>query len=209
MTECSRSPRGSGPGRVPGRRAVAWLVSAPLAVLGSQVAHWEAYRLVVPGDEARAALLHRTGHGYLEHLPLLAALALACMLVGLLARAVAAYRGRGGESAPAWPFAIVPPAVFVLQEHLERLAHGQVPTAAVREPTFLPGLLLQLPLAALALALAWLLLRASQRVGAALARARQPRAAARPAWRARAAAPARPRPALARGAGERAPPRAA
>ena len=79
---------------------------------------------------------------------------------------------------PAWPFAVLPPLAFALQEHLERLLHaGAVPWTAVLEPTFLPGFLLQLPFALLAFAVARALL------GAAVLLARLLRARSAPACR--------------------------
>jgi hypothetical protein len=60
----------------------------------------------------------------------------------------------------------VPPLAFTLQEHAERLAQ---PALVVAEPTFLVGLALQLPFAALAWLLARAILRAADVLGAFLA----------------------------------------
>lgn len=138
----------------PGRRSAALLLALPLAVLGSLTAHDLAYRLVA--GPAHDHLLEETGHGYLEHawpvIGALAALLTAGVVVGLL--------GRRGPTVPARTIGLVPILGFVLQEHLERLAHtGAFPTGTVLEPTFVAGLVLQLPFALLALGLAAAILR--------------------------------------------------
>jgi hypothetical protein len=49
---------------------------------------------------------------------------------------------------PIWLFALLPPAGFAIQEHLERLIHtGSVPYGASFETVFLVGIVLQLPFA--------------------------------------------------------------
>jgi hypothetical protein len=65
------------------------------------------------------------------------------------------------------------PAIFVCQEHFERLLHdGVFPWGAVADRTFVVGLALQLPFAAVAYVLARLLLRAVRSLGGLLANAR-------------------------------------
>jgi hypothetical protein len=140
------------------RRRSAWLVSLPLVVAGSLIAHQLAY-LAVAGAHADA-LLADTGHGYLDQLPTGAVLALVCLLLGLGLAAVDRVRERAGRGIPAWLIALVPLLGFALQEHVERLAHsGQVPWGAALDATFLVGLALQLPFAALAFVIARALLR--------------------------------------------------
>jgi hypothetical protein len=57
------------------------------------------------------------------------------------------------------PFAVLAPAIFASQEHIERLLQdGVFPWSAALDATFLVGLLLQLPFAALAYFLARLML---------------------------------------------------
>ncbi len=113
-----------------------------------------------------------TGHSYFTRLPLVLAAAAACMLVSLVVTAVDAARGRPARALPAWAFALLPPLAFALQELLELSLHtGTFAWRAVLAPTFLPGMLLQLPCALLMVVVARLLLRAAERIGLALARA--------------------------------------
>ena len=97
----------------------------PLSVVGSQLAHELAYRLVVLDSGVRAHELAATGHAYLAYLPL--ALAVCTALVGfaLLKEARAAFaRSRGSGYRPsARSFALLAPVIFICQEHFERLAH--------------------------------------------------------------------------------------
>ena len=84
-------------------------------------------------------------------------------------------RGVRGKSIPAWLIALVPLAGFTLQEYAERFAHsGDVPWAAALEATFIVGLALQLPFAALAFVAARALLRTVVAVVAALQKQQQP-----------------------------------
>ena len=155
------------------RRRSAWLVSLPLVVLGSLLAHELAY-VVVAGEHVDA-LLAETGHGYFNQLPAAALLGLSCVILGLGLAALDQVRGVRGKSIPAWLIALVPLAGFTLQEHAERFAHsGDVPWAAALEATFIAGLALQLPFAALAFVAARALLRTVVAVVAALQKQQQP-----------------------------------
>jgi hypothetical protein len=150
------------------RRPLAWLLAFPLMTAGSLLAHGLAYRLVAPQSGARADLLDRTGHGYLEAAPFILGACLAFVLAGLAAHASRGSR-RAPARAPAWPLALLPLLGFACQEHLERLvATGELPFSAVTEPTFLVGLALQLPFALAALLAARLLGRAAEALGWAL-----------------------------------------
>src|SRR5207245_2966992 len=114
-----------------------------------------------------------TGHGYLTWLPLALALAGAVALAALCVAAADAVRGRPARALPAWAFALLPPATFVIQEMLELSLHtGSFNAHALFAPTFLPGLMLPLPLALAAYIAARFLLRAAERVGRALAQPR-------------------------------------
>lgn len=158
-SDASVEQNASHPGMSAGvRRRSAWLVSLPLVVLGSLLAHQLAY-LIVAGAHADA-LLAETGHGYLEQLPTGAVLALVCLVLGLLLAGADRARARAGTAIPAWLIALVPLMGFALQEHVERFAHnGAVPWGAALDATFLVGLALQLPFAALAFLIARALLR--------------------------------------------------
>ncbi|HXF97113.1 MAG TPA: hypothetical protein VNJ46_00700 [Gaiellaceae bacterium] len=189
------------------RQGVVWLLTLPLAVVGSQVGHSLAYRLATSGGEERAHALAETGHGYLAYAPGALAVWAVLVLVALgleLARAVG---DRRPARPAALPFAVLAPALFVCQEHLERGLHeGAFPWSVAAEPAFLLGLALQLPFAAAGYLVARLLLRVARSLGRLLA-----------AWRrARTRPSAQPRPpirltrsrvpALALGYGSRGPP---
>ena len=123
-----------------------WLISLPLALVSSLGAHAAAYRLVAPGEHAHERLLAETGHAYLAHAPLFVAAAVGVLVAGTLA---AAARPRARLSP--WPFALLAPSTFALQEHVERLVHlDAFPLHAALEPAVWIGLALQLPFAVLA-----------------------------------------------------------
>ena len=105
-------------------------------------------------------------------MPALSLAAVALIVLALAARVLGAWSSPRTRLA-AMPFACLAPAIFVLQEHLEHaLATGAVPSAVALEPTFLPGLLLQLPFALVAYALARALLRLADGVRRLLGRHR-------------------------------------
>jgi hypothetical protein len=158
------------------RRGLTWVLTLPLVLAGTEAAHGLAYRLVYPQLHER--ILLATGHAYLAWLPLVLGMGGALAAAALLAAALDAARGRTPDKLPAWAFAALPPVAFVLQEVMELSLHtGTFGWRAVLAPTFLPGLALQLPLAALAYLLARFLLRTAERLGRALAHARVARAA--------------------------------
>ncbi|HVS85331.1 MAG TPA: hypothetical protein VHD91_06850 [Gaiellaceae bacterium] len=158
------------------RRSLAWLVALPLMLVGSQAAHVLAYRWVYPEAGVRLSALVSTGHGYMSLLPFVLGAAAAVTVVSLALTALDAARDRAARPLPAWAFALLPPLGWVLQEHLERwLYSGVLPWHEFAAPTFLPGLLLQLPFAALAYVAARLLLRSAVRVGRTFAAPRRPR----------------------------------
>jgi hypothetical protein len=192
------------------RRTIAWLLTMPLAVVGSQLAHALAYGLATPSDAERTHELAATGHAYLSYAPI--ALAVCTVLV------VLALAGELGQlltdrtlrttRPSAAGFAALAPAIFICQEHFERLVHdGVFPWDAALQPTFAVGLLLQAPFAVAAYVLARLLLRVVRTLGRLLS--------GRPRARVLAYAPSRPAirlvsprvPVLALGYGSRGPPR--
>ena len=156
-------------------RLTVWLVTLPLAVAGTQTAHAIAYRLAVPTAHERAHELGATGHGYMAYLPL--ALGMGAMLVtyAFVAEMLHLTRStkRVARRPQAWHFAIVAPALFACQEHIERLFHdGTFPFGAALETTFLLGFALQLPFALLAYLVARLLLRVARLLAIVLVRPR-------------------------------------
>jgi hypothetical protein len=158
------------------RRSLAWLIAIPLMLAGSQVAHVLAYRIVYPEAGIRLHALIETGHGYMSLLPLLAGVAGAVVTLSLAASVLDAARGRGVRAVPPWAFALLPVAAFAIQEYLERwLAWGFMPWYAAEQPTFLIGVVLQLPFGALAYLAARFLLRTARRLGARLSGGSPPR----------------------------------
>jgi hypothetical protein len=153
------------------RRVLAWAVTVPLVVAGSQLAHAAAYVLVTPDEHERAHELAATGHGYFAYAPETAGFLGAALLVALAVSVRAGPRLR----VRAWPFGFLPVLAFAFQEHVERLVHtGAFPTAAALEPSFVIGIALQIPFGVLAYVAASLLLHAAARIGR-LLRRRPPR----------------------------------
>jgi hypothetical protein len=189
------------------RRGLTWLVAVPLLLASSQAAHLVAYRIVYPETPLRIHALLATGHGYLDRLPLVLGAAGAIALVALLVATVDASRGHVPRALPPWAFGLLAPAAFVIQEYLERSLHsGTFAWHTAAAPTFLPGLLAQLPLALLAWLAARLLLRAAAHAGRSLA-SRPPRGAQEPLVLPAPLPPATPRArVLARRLAERGPP---
>ena len=189
------------------RRSLTWFVAVPLLLASSQAAHFFAYRIVYPGTPLRAQMLLATGHGYLDRLPLVLGAAGAIALVALLVAVVDASRGHAPRALPPWAFGLLAPTAFVIQEYLERSLHsGTFAWHTAAAPTFVPGLLAQVPLALLAWVAARLLLRAAAHAGRALA-SPPPRLASEPLAFLVPAPPATPRTrVLARRLAERGPP---
>lgn len=147
------------------------MLSLPLCIAGWLTAHSLAYRVVEPDGEQHAALLERTGHGYLEQAPFVLAL---CLTLLVAATAITSLSGAKARAPLA--HCLLPPVGFIVQEHMEcLLVTGGIPIQTVLEPTFLVGLALQVPFAILALLLARALLGWAWRVGDGLI----------PRWRAR------------------------
>jgi hypothetical protein len=151
------------------RRVAVWLLSFPLMLMGSQVAHVLAYRLVYPNARVRLGELLATGHGYMgasSYLPMLLGLLFAAEIVGVGWVLAGSVRRSWRRPVPASAFALLPMLGFTLQELLERwLSGSSFPWWMVLQPTFRVGLLLQLPFALVAFLVARLLLRAANRVG--------------------------------------------
>ena len=152
------------------RRAAAWLLSLPLMIAGTQVAHVLAYRWVYPNAHIRLTELLATGHGYMVgtrgYLPLVLGIVGALDLVAAGWVFAGSVRRSMQRPVPAWGFALMPLLCFTLQEFLERwLAGAPFPWWMVLQPTFRIGLALQLPFAVVAFLAARLLLRAADTAG--------------------------------------------
>ena len=121
------------------RRLLAWILVTPVATAGVLVTHALAYRLTgtKPGPV----------HEYLAHVPQVAFVLASLALVGLALQERSLSRFSSRWVAPLAPLG------FACQEHIERLVHtGHVPFL-LTSPTFLVGLALQLPVAAVCVAL--------------------------------------------------------
>lgn len=192
------------------RRLLALLVTLPLVLAGSFAAHQAGFALAAPDAGRRGRLLTETGHAWLAHLPLVGLALASVVAIGGLLAVRAELRDPGAASARSWPYALLAPGAFAVQEHLERLLHGGgSPADLLSEPAFVAGLALQLPVAVLAILLARLVLRSARRLAGALAArrpARPPSSAPAPARPPRPVLPAMRSYGLASGAAGRAPP---
>jgi len=150
---------------------LAWLVTVPIAAVGCECAHAVA-NLVFGAPAGGRAELFDGGPGA-DTLPLLVSLALAAILVGLVGRATGAW-STSQTTAARLPFALLAPAFFIVQEHVETVLNtGAVPFGTVLEPTFLPGLLIQIPFALAGYAVARALVRLADGVRARVAARRR------------------------------------
>ena len=124
-------------------RTWVWLIVSPVVAAGVLTGHWLAYRLTATPTEPL--------HAYLEHAPQV-------LLLLTVAAVILAALGARVNAPPVRAFPLVGLATFVLQEHLERLAHGDGLPMLLTSPAFVVGLALQIPVALVAWALArWLL----------------------------------------------------
>ncbi|HWB23244.1 MAG TPA: hypothetical protein VG652_10180 [Gaiellaceae bacterium] len=147
------------------QQARAWLLAVPLMLAGVESGHWLAYRIAYPDAYLRAQALAGSGHGYLDRAPLLVAIALTIGLCAVGARVVRRADGAPGSAQVSLlPFVLLSPVAFALQELTERLLAGMWPFTAVLAPTFMPGLLFQLPFACAAFVIARWLLRTADRL---------------------------------------------
>jgi hypothetical protein len=190
------------------RRRLAWLLSLALMAIGGLFAHILAYRLVAPHPARHEELLSSSGHGYHAHWAVCFAVCATVALIGLARVIVDRARGQKPLRLPLWVFGVLPPAGFVVQEHLERFLHtGTFPYAASLEATFLVGILLQIPFALAAFALARILLTFAEILGSRLGAASRPRLAPLThSWEPSSETRAPRLPVLAPGHGPRAPP---
>jgi hypothetical protein len=158
------------------RTRATWLIVLPLTLAGVEAAH--ALANAAFGSPADAAELFEGARSGAGPLPLAGAVALACVLVGLVRRVADGSCAR----AAALPFALLPPAAFLALESVESLLHsGTLPAPGA---TLVCGLALQLPFAVAGYLLARALLRLGdgvRRVLAGLRRAPLPVEPAAPA----------------------------
>jgi hypothetical protein len=137
---------------------------------------------------------------YWQYAPMLAAPCLVLVLLALVACALEARRRVSAARPAAWPFFVAPPAIFTLQEHLERLGQN-----IWHDRPFLAGLALQALLGLVAWLVARLLLGVATIVGRTFrdvcSRHRQPSV-----LRPRPSVALPPLPALATGHAQRGPP---
>jgi hypothetical protein len=95
------------------------------------------------------------GHAYLGYTPAIVVWGFALVACGLVLCVGGGLRGHRPSRPPLKLFALLPPAGFVVQEHVERLVGtGSIRLDLMLEPAFLVGLALQLPFALAALLLA-------------------------------------------------------
>ena len=161
------------------RRWLVWPIAVPLAVVGTLAGHSVGYRVAVPDAHERAHVLASSGHGYLAYAPLLIALCVALVAVGVVAMVLAAVRGSdtSGGTRQIKLVAAFAPVAFALQEVLERYAHdGRLHWELVVSAPFVFGLATQVPFALLAAAIAFALATAAHRVAEAIRTGRRPRA---------------------------------
>ena len=189
------------------RGRLAWLSCLSLMAVGGFLAHSLAYRLVVPTGDT-AGRVHEIAHAQPAHWRTCLSICVTLAVVVLAASIARRAKGGGPLRPPLLVFALLPPLGFVVQEHLERLLHtGAFPDAAALEPTFLVGLLLQLPFALAAYLAARALFAAAAALARTLGAQNRPRLASLAAWRRPASEPARPCiSTFALGGGQRAPP---
>jgi hypothetical protein len=155
------------------RRRLSWSLTIPLALIGSLAGHQLGYRLAVPDPHERAHALERSGHGYLDFAPAFVSVAIAVLLLAFVAAVVRRLRGNAPTGRlPLLGAGLLPPLAFLLQEHAERYLHqGSVPWDTIVQAPVMAGLLLQVPAALLAVALAGWLTRLADRVAARLEQA--------------------------------------
>jgi len=140
-------------------------------VAGSVAAHLVGYAVVPAGpDHAMGeagefgGFHERASQGFAGHTVLLLGLAASLVGVVCIRALLARVRGRESRRLGAGCFFLLPLIAYSSQELIERLLHAEsFPFHAVLEPRFLLGLALQLPFAAAAFVLAWLLLAVGTR----------------------------------------------
>jgi hypothetical protein len=141
-----------------------------LIAIGSIMAHALGYLAFIdPGE--RGEEVAANAHGLAAYVPLVLAILVAAVVVGLLSEAVSRANGRARGGASVRWFLVLPPLGFAAQEAIERFMHVEsFPWSGLHEPAFLAGLMLQVPLGLIAFFLAVWLTRVAIRIGRFLAR---------------------------------------
>jgi hypothetical protein len=154
------------------RRALTWLVTLPISLGGVEFGHALINAIAGSPTGLDGELFQRNGPGGGLG-PLVASIAVGMVLLGLSARIAGIGGDTSGVPLSPLPYACVAPLAFIVQEHVETVLHtGQLSLSTVRDPTFLPGLALQVPFALLAYLIARVLLRVADVVHRRIARAR-------------------------------------
>jgi hypothetical protein len=148
------------------KRQLPWLIAMPLAVVGTLAGHSVGYWAAVPDAHERAHVLAASGHSYLAYAPLAMGLCVALAALGLVAHALAVFRGHDASGGTRIKLvAALAPAAFALQELVERFLHdGHLQGHFVLSAPFLLGLATQVPFALLAAAIAFALATAARHV---------------------------------------------
>ncbi|MGH2723927.1 MAG: hypothetical protein ACRDI0_06610 [Actinomycetota bacterium] len=156
------------------------LVLGAMAGSGIALAHVVAFRLAVPHEAEREALLHSTGHAWWPALPAIAVAGVVATFIHLaLWRRSGGAPSLGGVLAHAAARLILVQVLgFGLLEFVERILSGHGPLDLVREPAFLIGVGLQVVVALAIAALVVLVTRMVEALVSAMRprRARAPRA---------------------------------
>jgi hypothetical protein len=162
------------------RRSLVWLVTVPIALVGVEVAHALVNVMIGSPTGSQGELFEAAGPaaGLTSGLT---AVAIAIVLLALMANIAGASPELEGRRLTPLPYALMAPTAFIVQEHVETFLHrGSIPLGTVLEPTFLPGLAVQLPFALAAYLIARLLLRVAEVVRGRIGRRRPlPRPAVR------------------------------
>jgi hypothetical protein len=90
------------------RRRLPWLLSIALIAVGSVTAHTVGY-LAFVGSGERGDEVAESSHGVAAHAPLVLAILVAAVAVGLLSRIVSVTRGRSPGGASVRWFFVLPP----------------------------------------------------------------------------------------------------
>jgi hypothetical protein len=145
------------------RRCALWLVTVPIVFVGIEGGHALANATFGAPQETKELFASQSSGSGL--VPLLGLIAFVLVMLGLACRSSFKCWFPGRARSVALPFALLPPVSFALLELVEAaVSHGTVPWSEAVRPTFLFGLVLQLPIALAGYALARLLLRASDAV---------------------------------------------